>query len=143
MITGKNRLKPAKVLTIVEKVENDLMVIDPAASFETCADSVRRYQHPARPTNSGNQQKGMTPMTTTAIEVHGLRKSYGGKIVLDDVDLTVSAGTVTALLGPNGAGKTTTVQILATLVLPDGGTAFVNGCDAGRFALRDGTSLLA
>ncbi|MEP7194360.1 MAG: ATP-binding cassette domain-containing protein, partial [Actinomycetota bacterium] len=53
-------------------------------------------------------------MSTTAIEVLGLRKSYGGNVVLDDVDLTVSAGTVTALLGPNGAGKTTTVHILST-----------------------------
>ena len=47
-------------------------------------------------------------MNTPAIEVRGLRKSYGAKAVLDDVDLTVGAGTVTALLGPNGAGKTTT-----------------------------------
>ncbi|MCU1596920.1 MAG: transporter [Glaciihabitans sp.] len=69
---------------------------------------------------------------TPAIEAHGLRKSYGGNIVLDDVDLSVNAGTVTALLGPNGAGKTTTVHILSTLVRPDGGTAFVNGCDVVR-----------
>jgi ABC-2 type transport system ATP-binding protein len=68
-------------------------------------------------------------MNTQAIEVHGLRKSYGTKTVLDNVDLTVTAGTVTALLGPNGAGKTTTVHILSTLVRPDGGTAFVNGSD--------------
>ena len=74
-------------------------------------------------------QKGTTQMTTTGIEVRGLRKSYGAKTVLDGVDLTVSAGTITALLGPNGAGKTTTVHILSTLVRPDGGTAFVNGCD--------------
>jgi len=85
------------------------------------------------PSNSqGNQQKGTTHMTSTAIEVHGLRKSYSGKIVLDDVDLTVSSGTVTALLGPNGAGKTTTVNILSTLLRPDGGTASVNGCDVVR-----------
>jgi ABC-2 type transport system ATP-binding protein len=71
-------------------------------------------------------------MTTPAIEVHGLRKSYGDQVVLDRVDLTVAAGTVTALLGPNGAGKTTTVHILSTLVRPDGGTAFVNGCDVVR-----------
>jgi ABC-2 type transport system ATP-binding protein len=71
-------------------------------------------------------------MTTPAIEVHGLRKSYGKKVVLDDVDLTVAAGTVTALLGPNGAGKTTTVHILSTLVRPDGGTAAVNGFDVVR-----------
>jgi ABC-2 type transport system ATP-binding protein len=69
---------------------------------------------------------------TSAIEVHGLRKSYGKKLVLDNVDLTVAAGTVTALLGPNGAGKTTTVHILSTLVRPDGGTASVNGFDVTR-----------
>ncbi|TXN32697.1 ATP-binding cassette domain-containing protein [Lacisediminihabitans profunda] len=71
-------------------------------------------------------------MSLPAIEVRGLRKSYGKKTVLDDVDLTVAAGTVTALLGPNGAGKTTTVHILSTLLRPEGGTAFVNGCDVVR-----------
>ncbi|WP_349897705.1 ATP-binding cassette domain-containing protein [Parafrigoribacterium soli] len=71
-------------------------------------------------------------MTTPAIELHGLRKSYGAKIVLDDVDLSVAAGTVTALLGPNGAGKTTTVHILSTLLRPDSGTASVNGYDVVR-----------
>jgi ABC-2 type transport system ATP-binding protein len=71
-------------------------------------------------------------MSTTAIDVRGLRKSYGDKLVLDDVDLAVGAGTVTALLGPNGAGKTTTVYILSTLLRPDGGTASVNGSDVVR-----------
>src|SRR6476661_581439 len=80
----------------------------------------------------GHQQKGTKHMNTPAIEVRGLRKSYGAKAVLDDVDLIVDAGTVTALLGPNGAGKTTTVHILSTLVRPDGGTALVNGCDVVR-----------
>ncbi|MEO8094585.1 MAG: ATP-binding cassette domain-containing protein, partial [Pseudolysinimonas sp.] len=68
-------------------------------------------------------------MTIAAIDVHGLRKSYGKQLVLDGVDLSVAAGTVTALLGPNGAGKTTTVHILSTLVRADGGTASVNGFD--------------
>jgi len=71
-------------------------------------------------------------MTNSAIEVHGLRKSYKEKVVLDGIDLSVEAGTVTALLGPNGAGKTTTVHILSTLVRPDGGTATVNGHDVVR-----------
>ncbi len=64
-----------------------------------------------------------------AIELRSLRKSFGDKVVLDGVDLTVSRGTVSALLGPNGAGKTTAVNILTTLVRPDGGTATVDGCD--------------
>jgi ABC-2 type transport system ATP-binding protein len=71
-------------------------------------------------------------MTTPAIQISGLRKAYAGKTVLDNVDLTVRAGTVTALLGPNGAGKTTTVHILATLVRPDAGNLTVAGCDVTR-----------
>ena len=68
------------------------------------------------------------------IEVKGLRKSYGKKLVLDGIDLSVTAGSVTALLGPNGAGKTTIVHILSTLVRPDGGTANVNGFDTVKNA---------
>jgi len=73
-------------------------------------------------------------MSTTAIETRALRKSYGDKVVLDNVDLAVQAGTVTAVLGPNGAGKTTVVNILSTLLRPDGGAAFVNGSDVVRNA---------
>ncbi len=73
-------------------------------------------------------------MTTPAIDVRGLRKSYGDKVVLNGIDLAVAPGTVTALLGPNGAGKTTTVHILSTLVRPDGGAASVGGFDVVREA---------
>ncbi|MBV9449220.1 MAG: ATP-binding cassette domain-containing protein [Streptosporangiaceae bacterium] len=77
-------------------------------------------------------------MTNTAIAVSGLRKAYGDKVVLDGIDLDVPAGTVFSLLGPNGAGKTTTVNILTTLIRPDGGTARVAGHDiaAGTKAVR-------
>jgi ABC-2 type transport system ATP-binding protein len=64
-----------------------------------------------------------------AIAVSGLRKAYGDKIVLDGIDLDVPAGTVFSLLGPNGAGKTTTVNVLTTLLKPDGGTVRVAGHD--------------
>jgi ABC-2 type transport system ATP-binding protein len=78
-----------------------------------------------------------------AIEVSGLRKSYGRHAVLDGVDLAVERGSVYSLLGPNGAGKTTTVRILATLTTPDGGTATVAGSDivADRAAVRRKISL--
>ncbi|WP_250005523.1 ATP-binding cassette domain-containing protein [Actinoplanes sp. M2I2] len=68
-------------------------------------------------------------MTTPAIEVSGLRKAFGDKVVLEGIDLTVAAGTVFSLLGPNGAGKTTTVNVLTTLIRPDGGTVRVAGHD--------------
>ncbi|MBX9245270.1 ATP-binding cassette domain-containing protein [Actinotalea ferrariae] len=69
------------------------------------------------------------PGTSPAIEIRGLRKSFGDQTVLDGVDLTVAAGTITALLGPNGAGKTTTVGVLSTLLRPDAGTVRVAGHD--------------
>ena len=49
--------------------------------------------------------------------------------MLDGIDLNIPAGTIFALLGPNGAGKTTTVQILSTLISPDGGEIRVDGHD--------------
>jgi ABC-2 type transport system ATP-binding protein len=69
---------------------------------------------------------------TTAIVATGLRKSFGDHVVLDGIDLDVAEGTVFSLLGPNGAGKTTTVQILSTLVAPDGGAARIAGHDLTR-----------
>jgi ABC-2 type transport system ATP-binding protein len=65
----------------------------------------------------------------SAVEVAGLRKSYGPTLVLDGIDLAVPEGTVFALLGPNGAGKTTMVEILSTLIPADAGTARVAGHD--------------
>ncbi|MGX7827512.1 ATP-binding cassette domain-containing protein [Actinokineospora sp. 24-640] len=64
-----------------------------------------------------------------AIAVRGLRKSFGDKVVLDGIDLTVPRGTVFSLLGANGAGKTTTVKILSTLIDASGGRAEVAGHD--------------
>jgi len=77
--------------------------------------------------------------SSSIIRAHGLRKSYGTKLVLDGIDLDVAEGTVFALLGPNGAGKTTTVQILSTLIGADDGEVSVAGHDLAREpeAVRD------
>jgi ABC-2 type transport system ATP-binding protein len=66
---------------------------------------------------------------TYTVSARAITKSFGGRIVLDDVDLDIATGTVLALLGPNAAGKTTMVRILATLIRPDAGTAIVAGHD--------------
>ena len=72
--------------------------------------------------------------TPLAIDVRGLRKSFGDHTVLDGIDLAVPRGTVFALLGPNGAGKTTTVNILSTLLAPDAGSIRVAGHDVATQA---------
>jgi ABC-2 type transport system ATP-binding protein len=66
---------------------------------------------------------------TYTVSARGVRKSFGGKVVLDGVDLDVASGVIFALLGPNGAGKTTLIRILATLIRPDAGTVTVAGHD--------------
>jgi ABC-2 type transport system ATP-binding protein len=68
----------------------------------------------------------------SAIEVRGLRKSYGDVEAVRGVDLRVERGEVFALLGPNGAGKTTTVEILEGYRTPTAGAVRVLGHDPGR-----------
>ena len=68
----------------------------------------------------------------SAIEVSGLKKSYGAREVLHGVGFHVEAGEVFALLGPNGAGKTTTVEILEGYRDRDEGSVQVLGTDPAR-----------
>jgi len=60
------------------------------------------------------------------LQIEKLRKSYGDRLVLQDLSLHLQAGEVYGLLGPNGAGKTTTINILCNLIRPDGGTVRIN-----------------
>jgi daunorubicin resistance ABC transporter ATP-binding subunit len=68
-------------------------------------------------------------MADPAIVAEGLGKRFGHVTAIDGVDLELPAGGVLGVLGPNGAGKTTTVRILATLLKPDHGRAWVAGFD--------------
>lgn len=68
------------------------------------------------------------------IETVGLTKKYGSFYALKDLDLTVESGTVFGFVGANGAGKSTTFSILATLLQPTAGDAFVNGLSVTRHA---------
>lgn len=68
-------------------------------------------------------------MPDTAICIQGLTKRFGQMWALNGVDLSVAPGEILALLGHNGAGKSTLLRILATTVIPDGGSARVAGFD--------------
>ena len=64
-----------------------------------------------------------------SIVVNGISKRYGRVQALQDVSLSVSKGEVFGIIGPDGAGKTSLYRILCTLLLPDKGTAVVDGSD--------------
>ena len=68
-------------------------------------------------------------MSSTAIEIKGLTKSYGNVHALNGVDIKINEGEFFGLLGPNGAGKTTTINILTGLVFRDKGSTEVFGKD--------------
>lgn len=70
------------------------------------------------------------------IRLRGLTKRYGDRVALAPLDLDVGTGEVVALVGPNGAGKSTTLRILAGIIAPSGGEAWVGDRDA----LRDGVA---
>ena len=61
------------------------------------------------------------------LEATGLRRAYGRRQVLRDIDLTLSAGEAVAVAGPNGAGKTTLLRVLAGLARPDRGEVRLEG----------------
>ncbi|MCE5235901.1 MAG: ATP-binding cassette domain-containing protein [Clostridiaceae bacterium] len=66
------------------------------------------------------------------IEVNGLQKSYGEVQAVKGVDFYAERGRLFAFLGPNGAGKSTTIDMLCTILKPDGGEAFVCGHALGK-----------
>ncbi|WP_229070439.1 ABC transporter ATP-binding protein [Actinoplanes sp. DH11] len=76
-----------------------------------------------------------------ALEIVGLRKRFGEKVAVDDVALTVPAGSFFGVVGPNGAGKTTSLMMAVGLLRPDAGTVRVFGVDVWADPVRAKTML--
>ncbi len=66
------------------------------------------------------------------VETVKLRKEYKGVVAVDDLDLQLEQGDIFGLIGPNGAGKTTIIKMLATLLKPSSGSAYIYGYDVLR-----------
>ena len=71
-------------------------------------------------------------MDEPCIRVRNLTKTFGGRVVVNDLSFAVEKGQVFALLGHNGAGKSTTIDLILGLKAPDGGTAKILGMDAAK-----------
>lgn len=71
----------------------------------------------------------MSAPSDIVIDVHGLTKSFDGRVVVRDLSLQVRRGAIYGFLGPNGSGKTTTIRMLCGLLTPDSGTGTCLGHD--------------
>lgn len=71
-----------------------------------------------------------------AIEINGLKKSFGDVKAVDDISFKVKEGSLFAFLGENGAGKSTTINIISTLLLKDEGEVFVEGLNIDKDASK-------
>ena len=71
-----------------------------------------------------------TRMSDNVIETRGLTRYFGGRCVVDSLDLSVPRGCIFGFLGRNGAGKSTTIRMLLGLLAPTRGSAFVLGSDS-------------
>jgi ABC-2 type transport system ATP-binding protein len=76
-----------------------------------------------------NHQEITNKMSEYAISCEGISKHYGKSQALDDLSFSVKRGEIFGFIGPDGAGKTSLFRILTTLLLPDTGTAIVEGYD--------------
>lgn len=71
------------------------------------------------------------------LAVSGVRKSFGGLVVLDGVDMEVRTGGLCQLIGPNGSGKTTLINAVSGLLRPDAGTVTFDGADITRMGMYE------
>lgn len=78
----------------------------------------------------------MTPSCVHPLVVAGLSKRYGRVVALDDLCLTVRAGSIWGLVGPNGSGKTTALACIVSLLAPDAGRTLVSAEPGGGVAAR-------
>src|SRR5580693_9474704 len=72
-----------------------------------------------------------------AITIRSVSKRFGDAVALDDVNLDVPNGSLTALLGPSGGGKSTLLRVVAGLESPDTGTVEIDGEDLTGVRVRD------
>lgn len=78
---------------------------------------------------SATAKRGTAVAQEIALSVSGLTKTFGDQVAVDDIDLSVTAGSFFGVVGPNGAGKTTTLSMVTGLLRPDVGVVKIYGVD--------------
>jgi len=75
--------------------------------------------------------------STPILELQGIHKRFGNKVILDGIDLKIYAGEAVAIIGPSGTGKSTILRIITGLLEPDSGSVLINGKPLDRIGGND------
>ncbi len=79
-----------------------------------------------------NSESGLEPSPEFGLQLRGLKKSFHGVKVVEDVNLSIKVGEFVTLLGPSGSGKTTCLNMVAGFLLPDAGEVLIKGRDLAQ-----------
>lgn len=79
--------------------------------------------------SSSTENKADLAAGRPVLETRGIRKNYGGRVLLEDIDLTVAPGELVSILGMSGSGKTTLFNIISGLIEPEAGQVLLHGRD--------------
>src|SRR5215470_3021409 len=82
--------------------------------------------------------KSVPDTNAALLQMRGVSKSYGGRKILDRIDLDMAAREKVAIIGPSGSGKTTILRVAIGLVKPDEGTIWIDGAYLWHEETRDG-----
>ncbi|MFF5308189.1 ABC transporter ATP-binding protein [Streptomyces massasporeus] len=74
---------------------------------------------------------------TSRLAARGVTVGYGGRVVIDELDVAIPPGVITTIIGPNGCGKSTLLKTLSRLLKPAKGAVVLDGEDIGRLRTRD------
>ncbi|MBT2375943.1 ABC transporter [Streptomyces sp. CB00316] len=77
------------------------------------------------------------PVDVPRLAARGVTVGYGGRAVIDDLDVAIPSGVVTTIIGPNGCGKSTLLRTLTRLLKPASGTVVLDGEDIVKLRTRD------
>lgn len=96
-----------------------------------------------KPVVHQNGASAAMPSPTSALQAQAIRAGYGKRTILEQIDLHVLHGGVTALVGPNGSGKSTLLKVCTKLLAPEGGTVILDGENIARLSTREMAKRLA
>ncbi|MCB0280930.1 MAG: ABC transporter ATP-binding protein, partial [Calditrichaeota bacterium] len=85
----------------------------------------------------------MTNHTFDALQAQAIRAGYGKRTILEQIDLQVLQGGITALVGPNVSGKSTLLKVCTKLLAPAGGTVILDGENIAHLSTREMAKRLA